>query len=281
MFGGTVKRSRSGARFCVLLALAAAAAIAPRGASAADFELTAAVGLDTNGTFRGSKSSGFRPASHAYVELVRGEMLAGVFANPVKIQGENRALLLTYASWKPSARKFDLEVGGRYYAFPASSEFTYDFDRDGVVDHSGRKGLFEAVVGVRRKFKRGRLHLRGFYTPDNFAETGPAWYLNGEARVALVHGFETRAAVGYSGFAEQRFNENYVDYRIGINKSALGFDMYVRYSDTAGLSGADNSAIIFGVERSFTLAASPGADDRFEKIRNDWLIDKSLLGVFH
>jgi uncharacterized protein (TIGR02001 family) len=265
----------------VALALISGARFAGE-AAAAEYELTGALGLDSKGSFRGVKSQDLNPAVYGYVELVRGKMLAGVFSNPVKIQGEITPLVLTYAAWKPSVGRFDFEAGARYYTFPGSSDFTYDFNRDGIVDHAGHKGLFEAQAGVRRKFKGGRVHLRGFVTPDNFAETGPAWYFNGEARANIAHGFEARGGIGYSGFENTLYNDNYVDYDVGIYKSALGFDMYVRYSDTAGLAGSDNSIVVFGIERSFTLAASSGADRRrFDKIRNDWLVDKSRLGLVH
>lgn len=260
-------------------ALAFAFACLSLSAAAEDYELTGAAGLDSRASYRGALSGGFRPAAHAYLELVRGEMLAGVFANPVKIQGETGALVLSYASWKPSIGKIDLEIGARRYWFPGSSDFTYDVDRDGVVDHAGRKGLFEAQAGIRRKFNGGRLHLRAFYTPDGFGETGPAWYVNGEGRAAIAYGFEARGAVGASRFSNPLYNDDYVDYRAGLYKSALGFDIYVRYSDTAGLGGRDNRAVVFGIEREFTLAASAGSERRrFEKIRNDWIVDKSLIG---
>ncbi len=285
MSGGTVshdgkrRRRRSGVA-CLALALFFAAAGGR--AAAADYELTGALGLDSNGSFRGVKSTHLNPAVHGYVELVRGEMLAGVFSNPVKIQGELGALVLTYVAWKPSVGKVDFEAGARYYTFPGSSDFTYDFNRDGIVDHAGHKGLFEAQAGVRRKFKGGRVHLRGFFTPNDFGETGPAWYVNGEARARIAYGFEARGAVGVSGYSNPLYNDNYVDYRVGIYKSALGFDMYVRYSDTVGLGGRDNALVVFGFEKVFTLASSEGADRRrFDKIRNDWLVDKSLLGLVH
>jgi len=268
-----LRRLRAPALACALACAALSAA------AAEDFELTGAIGLDSRGSYRGTLGQGFRPASHGYLELVRGEFLAGVFANPVKIQGETGALVLSYASWKPSVGKIDLEIGARRYWFPGSSDFTYDFDRDGLADHAGRKGLVEMQAGVRRKFHGGRVHFRAFYTPDGFGETGDAWYFNGEGRANIAYGFEARGAVGVSRFANRLYNENYVDYRAGLYKSALGFDFYARYSDTAGLDGRSNSAVIFGIEREFTLASSAGSERRrFEKIRNDWIVDKSLIG---
>lgn len=256
-------------------------AVAPAGAACAeDYELVAAIGLESNSAFRGTLGDGFRPASYGYVEFARGELLAGVFVNPVKIQGETGPLILSYAEWKPSAGKLDFEIGGRRYWFPGSSDFSFDFERDGVIDHAGAKGLFEAVAGVRRRFDGGRLHLRVFFTPDGFADTESAWYVNGEARKTIAHGFEARGSVGVSRFENALYNEDYLDYRIGVHKSALGFDMFLRYSDTAGLGGPDNSAVIFGIERSFTLASSDRDDRRrFDKILNDWQFEKSLLGL--
>ncbi len=279
MCGGTI---RSGWRRAVGAAFATAVVLAPvaEPARAAEFELVGALGADSTGAFRGVKSERLNPSVYGYVELVRGDMLAGVFANPVSIAGETNALVLGYASWRPVYRGFRFEAGGRYYAFPDSSIFSYDFNSDGIADHSGRKGLFEAQIGVRRRFEGGRVELRGFWTPDNFAETGPAWYANGEARADIAHGFDIRGAVGFSRYSDHRYNENYADYNIGVYKTAFGLDMFVRYSDTAGLSGADNSVLVFGVEKAWTIASSAGRDlRRFEKILNDWNVDKSMLGI--
>lgn len=253
---------------------------APQPADAADYELSGAVGLESNSAFRGTLGDGFRPASYGYLEFLRGETLIGVFANPVKIQGETGPLILGYGAWKPSAGEFDFEIGARRYWFPGSSDFTFDFGHDGVIDHAGAKGLVEATAGVRRRWDGGRLHLRGYYTPNGFADTGPSFYVNGEARKTVAYGFEARGAIGVSRFRDNRYNDDYVDYRVGVHKSLRGFDMSLRYSNTAGLAGAKNSVVIFGIERNFSLAASSGAsDDRFNKIRNDWMYDKSLLGI--
>lgn len=278
MSGGTPFLRR--ACFCARVAAAALALGLATPAGAADYDVTAGLGLETTGAFRGVKSRKLNPSVYGYLEIAYGEGLFGVFSNPVSIAGESNALVLGYALWKPSIGKFDLEAGGRYYAFPDSSDFTFDFDDDGVVDHRGRKGLFEAQGGVRRKFDGGRVHIRAFYTPDGFARTGPAWYVNNELRADLPFAIEARGAVGVSRFSDKRFNENYVDYDAGLYKSMFGFDMFVRYSDTAGLSGPDNSVIVFGIERSLTLASSAARDDRrYEKIRNDWRLDKARLGL--
>jgi hypothetical protein len=140
--------------------------------------------------------------------------------------------------------------------------------------------LFEGVVSIKRTFTNGRLTARAFYTPDNFAETGPAWYFNGEARADIAAGFEARGNVGVSRFSNARYNDNYVDYNIGVYKSALGLDMFVRYSDTAGLYGADNGVVVFGVEKSWSvLSPQARSPDRYRKILNDWAVDKSLFAI--
>lgn len=280
MSGGTPSLNRAG--LCAR-AVAAALALCPGLAAPAradDYSVTAALGLETTGAFRGVKSRKLNPSVYGYLEIAYGEGLFGVFSNPVSIAGETNALVLGYALWKPSIGRFDFEAGGRYYSFPDSSDFTFDFDDDGVVDHRGHKGLFEAQAGVRRKFDGGRVHVRAFYSPDGFAETGPAWYFNNEVRADLPFGIEARGAVGVSRFSDKRFNENYIDYDAGLYKSLAGFDMFLRYSDTAGLAGPDNSVVVFGIERALSLDSSGARERRrYEKIRNDWQIDKARLGI--
>lgn len=278
MSGGTP--SLNWARLCAGAGAAFLALGLAAPAQGADYDIIAGLGLETTGAFRGVKNRKLNPAVYGFVELAYGEGLFGVFSNPVSIAGRTNALVLGYALWKPTLGKFDLEAGGRYYAFTDPTEFTYDFDDDGVVDHRGRKGLFEAQGGLRRKFDGGRVHIRAFYSPDGFAETGPAWYVNNEVRADLPFGIEARGAVGVSRFSDKRFNENYIDYDAGLYKSLAGFDMFLRYSDTAGLAGPDNSVVVFGIERSLSLVSSAGRHDRrYDKIRNDWRIDKARLGV--
>jgi uncharacterized protein (TIGR02001 family) len=251
-------------------------------AVAEEYQLTAALGSESTGAFRGVKSERLNPSVYGYVEFEHGEMLAGVFANPVSIAGETNLLTLGYFSWRPRALGVRWEVGGRYYAFPDSSIFTYDLDGDGFVDHSGDKGLFEATAGADWWNDDVRVRLLGFWTPDNFAETGDAGYLYGEGRIHLGDGLEARGAAGYSAYADRRFNDNYIDYNVGVYKSLFGLDMFVRYSDTAGLVGADNRVVVFGVEKAWSVLSSSGREaHRFDKIRNRWLIDKSLLTSVH
>ncbi|MEZ5916779.1 MAG: TorF family putative porin [Parvularculaceae bacterium] len=242
--------------------------------------IDAALGFETTSTFRGVKSDKPKPAPYGYVEVTAGEFYGGVFSNPAFIQDEWNALAVLYAVWAPAAAGLDFDIGGRYYAFPGSSDFEYDFEDDGVIDHAGRKGLFEALIGAEKNFDTGRVSGRVFYTPDGFAETGPAWYFHGEARIDIVAGFEARAGAGYNHFAKTLYNDNYIDYNVGIYKTAFGFDMFVRYSDTDGFYGTDNSAVVFGLEKMWSLR-SPDADARrrYRKILNDWVVDKSLFAI--
>lgn len=245
---------------------------------AADYELAGALGLETTGVFRGVKSTRLNPSVYGYVELARGEMLIGVLANPVSIAGESNALVLGYGEWRPTFRGVGFEFGGQFYAFPDSSDFTYDLDRDGDVDHSGRKGLFEAKAGVEKKFDSGRVRLRAYYTPNGFAQTGSAWYAYGEGRLDLPLGFEARASGGASLIHDARYNNDYFDYNAGLYRRVRGLDLFVRYSDTAGLPGADNRVVVFGIEKAWTLASSARDErGRYRKILNDWSIDKSRL----
>ena len=249
-------------------------------ASADELYIDAALGFETTGTFRGVKSDKPKPAPYGYFEVTAGEFYGGVFSNPAYIQDDWNALAVLYAVWAPSAAGLDFDIGGRYYAFPGSSDFEYDFEGDGLNDHAGRKGLFEALIGAEKNFDGGRVSGRVFYTPDGFAETGPAWYFHGEARVDIATGFEARIGAGYNHFAEPLYNDNYVDYHVGIYKTAFGLDMFVRYSDTDGFYGMDNSAVVFGLEKMWSVRSPDGASRRrYRKILNDWVVDKSLFAV--
>jgi len=56
--------------------------------------------------------------------------------------------------------------------------------------------------------------------------------------------------------------------------------MFVRYSDTDGFYGMDNSAVVFGLEKMWSVRSPDGASRRrYRKILNDWVVDKSLFAV--
>ncbi len=174
--GGGIARFATPA-LCIAFAVIAGLSAAPAAAEGIsypndDFELTGALGVETNAVFRGQKSAKLNPSVYAALELERGDFYAGVYASPSKIQDEVRPLMLLYAGYAPEIAGFQTRIGVRRYAFPSSREFNFDIDGDGIIDHSGKKGFVEGFVGASRVIHTVKVDTRVYYAPEFFGETG-------------------------------------------------------------------------------------------------------------
>lgn len=282
--GGLARHAAHG--FCVLFIALACLRAGPSFAQAIsypsdDFELTAAFGVESNAVFRGQRSTKLNPSVYAALELERGDLYLGGFTSPSSIQGEVRPLMLLYLGYAPEIAGFQTRIGVRRYLFPASREFNFDLDDDGIIDHSGKKGFVEGFVGASRVIHAVKVDTRVYFAPDVFGETGGSLYVHTSLKAPIGQGFDLRGDVGVSRFARNEFNDNYVDYGIGLYKTAFGLDFFLRYSDTAGLGGSDDRIVVFGIEKAWTLLQGGGKRGHLRrKIRNrDWRIEKNLIGV--
>ncbi len=268
---------------CVSAAVAVLSLIAPgrviAGGDSQDYAVTAVLGVDTVSVFRGSPSQKLNPSVSGVVEIERGSFYAGLYASPTSIQGELTSLMVGYWGVTPSAGGIDWNIGGRRYAFPGTSDFRFDLDGDGTPEKVGRKGLTEIFVKGEKSIGPVKLSAAVNYSPNMFGETGEAYYVIGAAKVRLGAGFDLRAHFGRSEFANDIYNDDYNDYAVGLYRTFFGIDMFVRYSDTTGLPGADNETVVVGFEKAWTLASREMDYKRYmrEKIRNNLRIDKSLL----
>ena len=245
-----------------------------------DIFVTAILGVDSVSAFRGVKSTKLNPSVYANLEIERGEVYGGIFTNPTSIKGEVRPLVVTYLNYAPDTGPFKPTIGARYYAFVASSDFGFDLNGDGVDDHVGRKGFFEAYAALSRNIGKLNLRTQAYYAPDVFGETGGSLYVKTRVKVPVGHGFSVQADFGVSEFERDQFNDDYVDYGVSVYKSVKGFDLYLRYSDTSGLAGSDDRLLAFGIEKSWNVAATDKKRAYLRrKIRNpDWRGGKEIFG---
>jgi uncharacterized protein (TIGR02001 family) len=252
-------------------------------AGASDYEINAALGVDSVSVFRGQKSTTLNPSVSGIVTVERGDMFGGMFIAPVSISGEVTPFVLGYGGYASSVGVLDWNVGARYYAFVGSSDFVIDLDRDGMPENVGRKGFYEGFFGAAIPLGEATLSASVFYSPNVFGETGGAYYFSGGVDVPLGAEFELRGKVSASEFTNNRFNNDYLDYAVGVYRGFFGFDMFLRYSDTIGLSGSDDRVVVFGIEKSWTVMSSHRDHERRNrKIRNELVMDKSqFLGARH
>ncbi len=247
-------------------------------ALAEDYKIDAAFGVDSVGVFRGAKSTSLNPSVSASIFIERGDAFGGMFTTPSKIAGEIRPFVLGYVGYGSSIEDFDWSVSARYYAFPDSRVFVIDLDDDGIPENVGRKGFFEGVVNAG--FSIGTLDFSAgvFYSPNGFGDTGEALYLSSSVKTEIGKGVTLRGYLNRSEFANDLYNTDYTDYSVGLYREILGMDMFLRYSNTSGLPSAQNSVVVFGIEKSWTLASTDKARKRrFRKIRNDLVFDKALI----
>lgn len=267
--------ARGGAsRMLAALAASACAALTPAYADE-PVGLLVGLGVDSTGVFRGTKSDKLNPSVYGFAELSKGQFYGGAFSNPVHINGKAGPLVLGYAGFAPSAFGIDFDVGGRVYAFPGSDPISWDLNGDGAAEHVGRLRVFESYAAATKPFEGGQFSARLFWSPDSLGDTGTAWYYNAELRKDLIFGIEARGQGGLSRFADDRYNEDYADWSVGLFGAVKSFDVFVRYSDTVGLPGRDDSVVVVGVERSFNFPSTRA--DPYEKVRNRFVVDKSLL----
>ncbi len=245
---------------------------------AEDFKIDVALGVDTVGVFRGAKSKSLNPSVGASIYIERGDFFGGMFTTPSKIAGEIRPFVLGYAGYGSSIGEFDWSLSGRYYAFPDSRVFVIDLDDDGIPENVGRKGFFEGAFNVG--FSIGTLDFTGgiFYSPNGFGDTGRALYLSSSVKTEIGWDVTLRGYVNRSEYANDLYNTDYTDYSVGLYREFLGMDLFLRYSNTTGLPNAENRAVVFGIEKTWTLASTEKSQERrFRKIRNDLVFDKALI----
>ena len=259
----------------VLAVTCAAAVLSP--ARGADYAVGIIAGVDSVGVNRGNRSRDLNPSTFAALEIEVEDFLGGVVMTPTRIAGELRPLAIGYVEYRPRIDQYRVFVGARYYAFIDSSDFDFDIDSDGVIDKTGRKGFYEANLGVRRYFKKGEATLRAFYSPNVFGETGDALYVAASGKLYLGGPWSLRGHVGVSEFNDPRFNKDYWNYAVGVYTSFKGFDVFVRYSDTVNVDGPTDRIVVVGFERYLSLKSSGSADAPFGKILNDLIIDKAYL----
>ena len=142
----------------------------------------------------------------------------------------------------------------------------------------GRKGFFEGAFTAG--FSIGALDFSGgvFYSPNGFGDTGGALYLSSSVKTEIGWDVTLRGYLNRSEYENDLYNTDYTDYSVGLYREVYGFDLFLRYSNTSGLPNAENSVIVFGIEKTWTLASTDKSRERrFRKIRNDLVFDKALI----
>ncbi len=191
----------------------------PAVASAQDIDWTVGVASEYIGKGLG-KSNG-EPSVFGSVEASTGQVYASVFASTAEISSGADAETITTIGWRPTVGdvKFDLAVLNR--DLPGS--------RLGVDEN-----YFEYQADASRAFGRVTTRLRVNYTPDGFAATQEAWWIELQGSMALDA--KTKASIAIADRSADGGAE-YVAWNVGVKRKLTDqISLDVRWYDTDGHS---------------------------------------------
>lgn len=128
-----------------------------------------------------------------------------------------------------------VNVGGLYYWYPGKDERYYDFDGDGVGDSGFDPNTFEVYVGATWKW----LNVKYSHTTTKlfgFSDSEGSGYLEANATFALpmdiTLGLHVAKQFVAGDIAPGVAHDDYMDWKIGITKPILGFNVGLAYVDT-------------------------------------------------
>ena len=191
----------------------------PAAAQAQDVNWTVGVASEYIGTGLGKSNGEIAPFGS--VEVSAGQVYASVFASTAELSQGADAETITTLGWRPTAGdvKFDLAILNR--DLPGS--------RAGVDSN-----YFEYQADASRAFGRINARLRVNYTPDGFAGTREAWWVELQGSTALDS--RTRASVAIADRAADG-GAAYVAWNAGVKRKLTDqVSLDVRWFDTDGHS---------------------------------------------
>ena len=159
-----------------------------------------------------------------------------------------------YGGWSGELgkSKVKLDVGAIYYWYPGSNAA-------GTVDYE----FWEVYVGLSKDFSFASASAKVSYSPDYFAETGDATYVDLGVDIPIGKYFTLNLHGGYQWIDDNlAFGaDDYFDYLVGISFSLIGLDFQVAYvgtdlddTPTSGTSSCFRSScstVIASVSKSF------------------------------
>ena len=209
---------------CSRVILAGSLAVCSSAAHAEDsVEMFGAnVSLTTDYTFRGISQTDENPAIQGGFDFNHPTgLLAGIWASNVDFNdGDEASIEIDYYAGfsKSLANGLGLELMAIYYSYPGADPDSFDYDYG------------ELTVGGSYKWFNAKL----WYSPDFFAESGDAIYVEGNLDVPLPAEFGLGLHVGYQTIDDNgRFGTpDYTDWQVSISKELVGLGLALSYVDT-------------------------------------------------
>ncbi len=227
-------------------------ALAEDGGAFAAENFSATLTFTTDYAFRGTSFNDRDPAIQGSFDWGHGAFFAGVWGTsyyPADL-ANNGLEIDFYAGWADSVGGFDLMIMPLLYTYPAQSsrdDFTFE-----LWTSIGR-GL-EGVPGSPY------VNVEFNWSPEFFDNGDNAFYIRPSIGLTLPNDFGIDAGYGYQYVGGKNNNDFFLDdyshIDVGITKSALGFDLDLRYhhnfdEDVIGPGFAYDHEVVFSISRSF------------------------------
>lgn len=204
-------------------AAAAAAMIVAGGAQAQQIE--GQIGVASEYVGKGLGKSAGDPSAFASAEIGQGDFYASVFVSTARLSQGSDAEIVSAVGYRPSAAGFDFDLSVVNRDLPGT--------RAGVDAN-----YWEYQADASRRFGPVKGRFRVNYTPDGFAATREAWWIEAQASMSLDDKTKLSAAVAdrtAEGGAE------YAAWNIGAKRDLTErVALDVRWYDTDSHALGDN-----------------------------------------
>lgn len=209
---------------------------------------SATVGAYSDYRFRGITQSDEHPAVQGSIDWAHDSGLyLGVWASNVDFNDNDTHIETDiYGGFKVQSNDLSFDVGLLGYLYP-------DADRDRDYDY------MEAKIAGGYAFGESNVGASINYSPNNFADTGPATYIGLTADTPLAStGLTLAGSVGRQWIDEEtNFGApDYTDWSVGVSYDWQGFALSAKYIDTSADGSTlcpDNCSgtVVVGISRSF------------------------------
>lgn len=217
------------------LALLASAAVAPMARTAhAEGAFSGTVALTTDYMFRGVSQTSGNPAVQGSFDYTNGIFYAGVWGSNVDFGADETLETDAYIGVKPTLGPVSLDLGVVGYFYPGSTDLAGEYDY-----YEGK--IAASVAPVESLTVGGAL----YYSPEFFAETGEATYVEVNGAYAFTEAFSISGAYGVQDIDA---TGEYDTWNLGAAFLTHGFKLDLRYHDT-DITGLD-SEVTLTISRS-------------------------------
>ena len=214
---------QNGARGFYATALVAVSVCVAASAQAQSVE--AQLGVASEYVGKGLGKSAGDPSLNGSIRISHGDFYGDVSASTAKLSQGSDAEIVTSVGWRPQAAgfAFDLSVVNR--DLPGT--------RAGIDSN-----FWEYQADASRKFGRVSGRLRVNYTPDGFAATKEAWWIEAQAATAL--GPRTKASAAF-GVRSADGGADYNAWNLGVKHNLTEqWAADIRWYDTDSHALGDN-----------------------------------------